>query len=348
MSAFLGFAPYGRLSESVRRALLGGVAAFPHALFPAIGLLAGGTRAPLGSDERGPGRQKGVEGSDGAVRPPAGLCRRPRSGTVMPLLMKPFNRRQAPRCRGGARAVLLRQAAEARRRSRRTSSDAAESGGGNRRRMPPRRWPRPGGSFARSLSADLWPNLSAAARASTRSPAGSPAWAADDAEVASPCRPRCTRRHQHQSPHQRRSKARRRSAATPVHTHRASRPAAMPPSRERLGPPRRAAESHRPRCAAMALLPQTGCGRFFTSASVVRTHGVRCVERAARLPSVGAEAGVCGTFGQRRRRAGRRPRVDGPAAFGVRRSLSRVAAVACVRRRARPPCPRPPSPQARE
>jgi hypothetical protein len=252
MSAFLGFAPYGRLSESVRRALLGGVAAFPHALFPAIGLLAGGTRAPLGSDERGPGRQKGVEGSDGAVRPPAGLCRRPRSGTVMPLLMKPFNRRQAPRCRGGARAVLLRQAAEARRRSRRTSPDAAESGGGNRRRMPPRRWPRPGGSFARSLSADLWPNLSAAARASTRSPAGSPAWAADDAEVASPCRPRCTRRHQHQSPHQRRSKARRRSAATPVHTHRASRPAAMPPSRERLGPPRRAAESHRPRCAAMA------------------------------------------------------------------------------------------------
>jgi hypothetical protein len=207
MSAFLGFAPYGRLSESVRRALLGGVAAFPHALFPAIGLLAGGTRAPLGSDERGPGRQKGVEDSDGAVRPPAGLCRRPRSGTVMPLLMKPFNRRQAPRCRGGARAVLLRQAAEARRRSRRTSPDAAESGGGNRRRMPPRRWPRPGGSFARSLSADLWPNLSAAARASTRSPADSPAWAADDAEVASPCRPRCTRRHQHQSPHQRRSQS---------------------------------------------------------------------------------------------------------------------------------------------
>jgi hypothetical protein len=132
---------------------------------PAIGLLGRGTRAPLGSDERGPGRQKGVEDSDGAVRPPAGLCRRPRSATVMPLLMRPFKRRQAPRWRAGARAVRLRRAAEARRR--RTSPDAAESGGGKRRGMPPRRWPRPGGNFARSLSADLWPNLSAAARAST-------------------------------------------------------------------------------------------------------------------------------------------------------------------------------------
>jgi hypothetical protein len=36
------------------------------------------------------------------------------------------------------------------------------------RNCPSRRWPRPGGNFARSLSADLWPNLSAAARASTK------------------------------------------------------------------------------------------------------------------------------------------------------------------------------------
>jgi hypothetical protein len=95
----------------------------------------------------------------------------------MPLLMKPFKRRQAPRCRGGTTAVRVRQAAEARRRSRRTSPDAAESGGGKGARnasqaLAATGWELRTFAIGRSLA-----KLERRRQSVDESPAGLPAWA---------------------------------------------------------------------------------------------------------------------------------------------------------------------------
>jgi hypothetical protein len=200
MSAFLGFAHIWAACQSrFCRALLGGVAAFSHALSCHRVARPGGRGRRSGAVSEDPGARRRVEDSDGAVRPPAGLCRRPRSVTVMLQVDEGPQTPSSAAVPRRARAVSLRQAAEARRRSRRTSPDAAESGGGKGARnasqaLAATGWELRTFAIGRSLA-----KLERRRQSVDESPAGLPAWAADDVEVGSPRRAGCTRRHQHQS-----------------------------------------------------------------------------------------------------------------------------------------------------
>lgn len=82
---------------------------FRTPFFLRSGCSAGGMRAPLGSDERGPGRQKGVEGQRWSGTTASGPLSPSEVRRRDALVMKLFKRRQGPRCRGGARAVRLRR-----------------------------------------------------------------------------------------------------------------------------------------------------------------------------------------------------------------------------------------------